>query len=64
MKIAVVAANGKVARKVITEAIKRGHDVTAFGRHKENNTDASKYVIKDILDLKKDMIRIKYQEKN
>ncbi|MDD6710805.1 MAG: NAD(P)H-binding protein [Sharpea porci] len=54
MKIAVVAANGKVARKVITEAIKRGHDVTAFGRHKENNTDASKYVIKDILDLKKE----------
>ena len=54
MKIAVVAANGRVARKVITEAIKRGHDVTAFGRHEENNTDASNYIIKDILDLTKE----------
>lgn len=54
MKIAVVAANGRVARKVITEAIKRGHDVTAFGRHEENNTDASNYIVKDILDLSKE----------
>ncbi len=54
MKIAVVAANGRVARKVISEAIKRGHDVTAFGRHVENNTDASKYIVKDIIDLKKE----------
>ena len=43
-----------MARKVITEAIKRGHDVTAFGRHEENNTDASNYIIKDILDLTKE----------
>ena len=50
MKIAVVAANGRVAGKVIAEAINRGFDVTAFGR-KENNTDAKEYVQKDIFDL-------------
>lgn len=49
-KIAVVAANGKAAHKVIEEALSRGFDVTAFGR-KENNTKAEKYVKKDIFDL-------------
>lgn len=50
MKIAVVAANGKAAGKVITEALNRGHEVTAFGR-RENNTDAKIYVRKDLFDL-------------
>ena len=50
MKIAVVAANGRVARKVITEALSRGFEVTAFGRG-ENNTDAKNYVRKDLFDL-------------
>lgn len=50
MKIAVVAANGRVAGKVITEALNRGLDVTAFGR-KENNTDAKQYVQKDLFDI-------------
>lgn len=50
MKIAVVAANGRVAGKVITEAVNRGFDVTAFGR-KENNTDAKEYIQKDLFDL-------------
>lgn len=50
MKIAVVAANGRVAGKVITEAVNRGFDVTAFGR-KENNTDAKDYIQKDLFDL-------------
>lgn len=50
MKIAVVAANGRVAGKVITEAVNRGFDVTAFGR-KENNTQAQTYVRKDLFDL-------------
>ena len=50
MKIAVVAANGRVAGKVITEAVNRGVDVTAFGR-KENNTDAKDYIQKDLFDL-------------
>lgn len=52
-KLAVVA-NGRVAGKVITEAINRGFDVTAFGRHDENNTDAPVYIKKDILDLTKE----------
>lgn len=54
MKIAVVAANGRVAKKVIMEALNRGHEVVAFGRHDENNTLAKTYVKKDILDLTKE----------
>lgn len=50
-KIAVVAANGRVAQKVIAEAVSRGFDVTGFGR-KSNNTKAQHYVQKDIFDLK------------
>lgn len=49
-KIAVVAANGRVAGKVIDEAVSRGFDVTGFGR-KANNTKAQHYVQKDIFDL-------------
>jgi len=50
MKIAVVAANGRVANKVIKEAVKRGFEVTAFGRG-ENNTEAQNYVKKDLFNL-------------
>ena len=50
-KIAVVAADGRVARKVITEAVNRGFDVTAFGRKDANITDAQNYIRKDIFDL-------------
>lgn len=39
-KIAVVAANGRVAKKVIAEALNRGDEVVAFGRHAENDTAA------------------------
>ena len=56
MKIAVVAANGRAAGKVITEAVNRGFDVTAFGR-KENNTDANTYVQKDLFDLTADDLK-------
>lgn len=51
-KIAVVAANGRAAQKIISEAVERGLDVTAFGRH-ENNTQAANYVQKDVFDLTK-----------
>ncbi|MDY4474170.1 NAD(P)-dependent oxidoreductase [Mitsuokella sp.] len=54
MKIAVVAANGRVAKKVIAEALDRGHEVVAFGRHAENDTQAKEYIKKDILDLTKE----------
>ncbi len=56
MNIAVVAANGRVAGKVITEALNRGFDVTAFGR-KENNTHAQTYVQKDLFDLTADDLK-------
>ena len=52
-KIAVVAANGRVAGKVIAEAVSRGFDVTGFGR-KENNTKAQHYVQKDLFELTKE----------
>ena len=52
-KIAVVAANGRVAGKVIEEAVSRGFDVTGFGR-KANNTKAQHYVQKDLFDLTKE----------
>ena len=51
--IAVVAANGRVARKVITEANQRGWDVTAFVR-KEAPSEAQHVIVKDIFDLTKD----------
>ncbi len=50
-KIAVVAANGRVAKKVIAEALDWGDEVVAFGRHAENDTAAKTYIRKDILDL-------------
>lgn len=56
MKIAIVAANGRVAGKVIEEAISRGFDVTAFGR-RENNTKAQDYVQKDLFDLTADDLK-------
>lgn len=49
-KVAVIAANGKVGKLVVAEAVKRGFDVTAFGRH-ENNTVAPHFVKKDLFDL-------------
>lgn len=50
MKLAVVAANGRVANKVIEEAVNRGIEVTGFGR-KENNTKAQTYIQKDLFEL-------------
>ena len=54
MKIAVVVANGKATRKIISEAVNRGMEVTAFGR-RDNNTEAQHYVKKDIFDLVKNL---------
>lgn len=50
MKIAVVAANGRVGKLVVREALDRGMDVTAFVRG-ENRTEAKNYVVKDIMEL-------------
>ena len=54
MKIAVVAADGRVAKKVIAEALQSGHEVVAFGRHDINETPAKTYIKKDILALTKE----------
>ncbi|MBR3584066.1 MAG: NAD(P)H-binding protein [Kiritimatiellae bacterium] len=50
MKIAIVAANGRVGKLVAEEAVKRGHDVTAVVRG-ENKTAAPKSLVKDALAL-------------
>lgn len=55
-KVAVVAANGRVANKVIAEAVARGFDVTGFGRG-ENNTKAQHYIQKDLFDLTADDLK-------
>lgn len=56
MRIAVVAADGRVANRVIDEAVNRGVDVTAFGR-KGNKTKAQAYIKKDLFDLKTDDLK-------
>ena len=38
MKIAVFAAGGRIGSRIVTEALNRGHDVTAVVRHPENFT--------------------------
>ena len=50
MKIAVLAANGKVGSLIVKEAVDRGNDVTAIARE-ENKTVAKKFLKKDILEL-------------
>lgn len=50
MKIGVIAANGKVGRLIVKEALERGMDVTAIVRS-ANKTEAKKVIQKDIMDL-------------
>ncbi|MCI8425521.1 MAG: NAD(P)-dependent oxidoreductase [Adlercreutzia sp.] len=56
MKIAVVAANGRVGRLVVKEAVDRGEDVTAIVRG-ENKTCAQHVIQKDIMDLTTDDLK-------
>ncbi|SFA68711.1 hypothetical protein SAMN05216249_10113 [Acetitomaculum ruminis DSM 5522] len=49
--IAVLAANGKVAKRIITEAVNRGHFVIGYGIQKKNYTDARIYIQKTILEM-------------
>lgn len=53
MKLAVVCANGRVGKLVVKEAVERGLDVTAISRE-DNQTVASKSVVKDLYDLTKE----------
>lgn len=50
LKVAVVAANGRVGQLVVEEATRRGMDVTAVVRG-ENKTAAEKSLVKDALEL-------------
>ena len=50
MKIAVLAANGKVGSLIVKEAVERGNEVTAIARE-VNKTVAKNFIKKDILDL-------------
>ena len=54
MKIAVVAATGKVGRKVVKEAKDRGFEVTAFVRREAEIDGADQVIVKDIFDLTKE----------
>ena len=50
LRVAVVAANGRVGQLVVEEAARRGMDVTAVVRG-ENKTAAEKILVKDALEL-------------
>ena len=51
MNIAVVAATGRVARKVVAEAKNRGFKVTAFARRNAHIEGADQVIVKDLFDL-------------
>ena len=54
MKIAVVAATGKAARKIVREAKDRGFEVTAFARSRAEIDGADQVIVRDIFDLTKE----------
>lgn len=56
MKIAVICANGRVGKLIAEEAVRRGHDVTAFARG-ENKSAAPKSVERDIFDITADDLK-------
>lgn len=56
MKIAVLAANGKVGSLIVKEAVERGNEVTAIARE-VNKTVAKNFIKKDILDLTEDDLK-------
>lgn len=50
MKIAVICANGKSGKLIVSEALARGFDVTAVARG-DNRTEAKQFIKKDLFDL-------------
>lgn len=56
MKIAVVAANGRVGQLIVKEAVKRGFDVTGIGNG-ENKSVSQHYLQKNLFDLTKDDLK-------
>jgi putative NADH-flavin reductase len=55
-RIAVVAANGRVGNLVVSEAVRRGFDVTAIARG-ENRTEAQHFVAGDALTLTREQLQ-------
>ncbi len=56
MKMLVVAANGKAGKLIVEEGIRRGIDVTANVRN-ENQTVATKVLVKDLFELTKEDVK-------
>lgn len=56
LKIAVVGANGKSGRLIVTEALRRGYDVTAVVRH-ANESGAGSVIEKDVMALTKEDLK-------
>jgi putative NADH-flavin reductase len=54
-RIAVVAANGRVGSLVVSEAVRRGFDVTAIARG-ENRTEAQHFIAGDALTLTREQL--------
>lgn len=54
-RIAVVAANGRVGNLVVSEAVRRGFDVTAIARG-ENRTEAQHFIAGDALTLTREQL--------
>lgn len=50
MKIAVIAANGRVGQHIVQEGILRGLDITAIARE-DNKTASQSFIQKDLFDL-------------
>ncbi|KIX90432.1 hypothetical protein TP70_07715 [Staphylococcus microti] len=58
MKIGIIGASGKVGQLVMTEALERGHEVTAIVRDKAKVTNSNVAVIeKNVLDLTQDDLK-------
>lgn len=58
MKIAIIGANGKAGNRILTEALQRGHQVTAIVRDASKLADKSVPVIeKSIFDLTSDDVK-------
>lgn len=52
MKIGIIGATGKAGHKILTEAVSRGHEVTAIVRNAAKLTDKSVAILeKDVFDL-------------
>ena len=56
MKVAVICANGRAGKLIVSELILRGVDVTAFVR-KENRSEAKHAVIKDLYEITYDDLK-------